>query len=297
MGLINIGAELLFHENKYKKISGNFLSIGKQLNTISYNHLVPILEKYEMDKKKFYQAYKKEKDSTTRHTLGNIYDHTFYSCFADIKYRCADISSYEGADLIHDFSKPIPKIFYNKFDTIINFSSMDNMFDPVTFLRSTSQMLKNSGRIMHLEVAGHYPGAYLMYTPEYFFSYYANNNFKDCKVYLLVTKGCYNKNRFLNKFDIFLYSPYFTRSKSYDYSKACRTIPETMYVMIVAEKQKTSTSNKIPMQMQFLPKKHFDWRSKYKLFCKNKRPIMNFSKKQPYVLPYNSNHYKYIGSY
>lgn len=49
-----IDAELLFHENKYKNISINFLSICKQLNAIIYNHLLSILEKYEMDKKKFY---------------------------------------------------------------------------------------------------------------------------------------------------------------------------------------------------------------------------------------------------
>ena len=297
MGILNIGAELLFHEHKYKKISGNFLSIGKQTNTISYNHLVPILKKYGIDKKKFNLAYKKEKDTTTNHTLGNIYDHTFYSCFANIKYRCADVSNYEGADLIHDFSKPISRNFHNKFDFIVNFSCMDNMFDPVTFLLNTSKMLTNTGRIVHMEVAGNYPGAYLMYSPEYFFSYYANNNFTDCKVYLLVTKGCHNKSRFLNKFDIFTYSPYFTRQKNYDYSKACRTIPETMYVMVVAEKQKTSTSDKIPIQMQFLPKKSFDWRLKYNSYRKNKRPIMNFLKKKRHINPYNSNHFKYIGSY
>jgi hypothetical protein len=297
MGILNIGAELLFNEHKYKKISGNLLSIGKQLNTINYDNLLPILEKYKIDKQNFYLAYKNEKDTTTRHTLGNIYDHTFYSCFADIKYRCADISSYEGADLIHDFSKPIAKKHYNKFDFIVNFSSMDNMFDPATFLRNTSKMLDNEGRILHLEVAGNYPGAYLMYTPEYFFSYYAINNFKDCKVYLFVTRGDYKKSRFSRKYDIFSYSPYFTRSRNYHHLGACKTIPETMYVLVVAEKQKGSTADKIPMQMQFLQKEHADWRNKYKIFCKNKRPVMKFLKRRSYTLPYYSNHFTYLGSY
>ena len=198
MGILNIGVELLLHEHKHKKIAGNLLSIGKQLNTLSYNDLKPILDKYQIDKTNFKNAYKDKlaKDSTTRHSLGNIYDHVFYQCFSDCNYTCADISDYEGATLLHDFSKPISKKYYNKYDSIVNFSSMDNMFDPVTFLKNTSHMLKDNGRIFHLEVAGHYPGAYLMYTPEYFFSYYAMNNFMDCKVYLCVTRGDKNKNRF-----------------------------------------------------------------------------------------------------
>jgi len=141
MGILNIGVELLLHEHKHKKIAGNLLSIGKQLNTLSYNDLKPILDKYQIDKINFKNAY---------------------------KYKLAKDST--------------------------------------------------------------------------------------------------------------------------------RTIPETMYFMVVVEKKKKSTINKIPMQMQFLQKDDEDWRKKYNEYLKSSRPVMQFSKKRKHKIPYDTNHFKYLGS-
>ncbi len=58
------------------------------------------------------------------------------------------------------------------------------------------------GRILHIECATGVPGAYLMYSPEWFFSYYAINNFIDCKVYVTIARdeGC---NRHIFNTDLY----------------------------------------------------------------------------------------------
>ena len=63
---------------------------------------------------------------------------------------------------------------------------------------------------MHIECAGGVPGAYLMYSPEWFFSYYAINNFKDCKVYVTIAE---EEGKALHMFDVELYhwQPFYTQ--------------------------------------------------------------------------------------
>ena len=264
MGIINVCAEMLLHEHTFKPLEGVLLSIAKQRVACSPDDLRDICRKYGIDFSPFKEALESgEKDFDTRHSQGHIHDHDFYRCFSNLNYKSLDVSDYEGADLVFDMNTPILDSYKSQFDVIVNFSSMDNIFDPANFLKNSSAMLRPGGRIFHYECACAYPGAYLSFSPEYFFSYYAVNNFVDCKAYAFVTQGDYNKDRLRRRYDVFEWVPFFTPDPDFYHLGACRTVPEAMFVMVVAEKGENSTYDKTPIQSQFIPDDYPDWRNKY----------------------------------
>jgi len=297
MGINKQTLEMLLNENEYKKISGNFLCVGKQTVHVDLNHAIELFGRYGLSIDSLNNLYSLKKfDTSTRHGNETIFDHDLLACFSVAKYHCLDRSKYEGATIVHDMNTPIPENMYGQFDFIYNGSCMDNLFNPVSFIQNTSRMLKTGGRILHIECAAGVVGAYLMYSPQWFFSYYAINNFKDCKVYVTIARE-EGRNRFIFDTDLFSWKPFFTLQDDYNYIKGIQSINGLMHVIVIAEKGKKSTNDLYPIQMQYLDKKTMDWRHKYYDFKKSERPLIKLKHRDnDSVLPYLSDHFEYLGS-
>jgi hypothetical protein len=298
MGLPKQAIKLLKNENEYNKIEGEILFCGKQSVLVSKEMMGEIFE----DQPKFKELILSKwddidnLDSSTRHRNSTISDNIFMETYCDVNYNCLDISDYEGANIICDLNQPVPKNLENKFDFIFSGGCLDNVFNPVSLILNTTKMLKPGGRVMHYETFVGVPGFYLSFSPEWFYSYYAINNFSDCKVYVChqTEKG---ETRTFYDTNLFHYSPEFTRRKDYDYFDASMACPGMMYVMVIAEKGIDSTHDALPTQMQYLDDKTIDWRQAEFNFNKSKRPLVTSKvKNENYKLPFLTDHYKYLGS-
>ena len=140
------------------------------------------------------------------------------------------------------------------------------------------------------------PGFYLSFSPEWFYSYYAINNFADCKVYVChqTEQG---ETRTLYDTNLFEYKPEFTRRADYDYFDAASSVGGMAYVMVVAEKGPDSTDDLMPVQLQYLDEKTTDWRLAGKKFDNTNRPSLSSKvKRDDYKLPFLTDHYTYLGS-
>ena len=294
MGIIRQTIKALVHENNHKKISGDFVSLGKQSVNVS------IGECEKLTNTKF--SIKLGADKQTRHAkkdrkFKRITDHELISKAFKVNYFNLDISNYEGAKYIHDMNLKIPKKFENKFDFIFSGGCLDNIHNPSTALQNTSRMLKNNGRIMHWEAARGLVGHFHFFCPEWFYSYYAINNFTDCKTYLL-TQRKFGKGRFDYVTDVFEWKPKFTRKKNFNYFKSSISFNGIHYILVIAEKNRNSTFDKIPTNLQYLDdSKSYDWRKMQKKFDKSKRkPITTKIRFKKIGLPYETDHFKYLGS-
>lgn len=298
MGINKQILKLLVAENDYRPIEGEFLCAGKQTVNVLKKDLDEIFSKREGFT--FLQELYEKKifDVSTRHSNDTLYDHDLLKCIsATANYNCLDRSDYEGANIIQDMNEDIKNDYLEKFDFIYDGGCLDNVFNPVTFLLNSNKMLKPGGRIAHLNVAGSTLGAYLMLSPEWFFSYYAINNYKDCKVYVAIAS---EEGPSRHMFDTHLYEwqPFFTRQNGYNYSMidASKTINGIMFCLVIAEKGEESSYDKIPIQMQYLDDNSIDWRQKYHDFSKSKREKLQANLKKDFIQPYNSDHYIYLGS-
>jgi len=298
MGIFKQALSMILNEHKYRPIKGKYLSIGKQTVTIPADLIFDLFKYYSIpgEQLKLFYADPANIDISTRRGKGFIFDHSLLSAFSSCEYNCLDVSEYEGATILHDMNTIIPKEHYNTYDFIYDGGCMDNMFDPVTFLKNASNMLKLGGRIVHVECASAYAGAYLSFSPEWFFSYYAINNYLDCKVYAIVARESSGNPHVFNS-DLFLWSPYFTRTEDYDYIKGCQSLNGQMFLLVIAEKQANSTSDVIPMQSHYLQPTDIDWRNRYEDFCNVRRPLLKTNLlKDNIELPLLTDHFQYLGS-
>jgi len=297
MGLNKQALKILLNDNNFKSISGKYLSIGRHTVNIEQDTLFKIFSQFGLPTSRLQSLYDNQQfEKLTRHSNNTLLDSDLIACFSEAEYFCLDRSDYEGASVIQDMNVPIPQSLHNKFDFIYNGSCMDNCFDPVSFIRNTSDMLKPEGRILHIECAGSVPGAFMMFSPEWFFSYYAINEFSDCKVYITIAKE-EGKSNFEFETELYAWQPYFTLNKSYNIVDACKSINGLMHVIVIAQKKSTSSSNKNPVQMQYLDNEVIDWRKRYFEFQKTQRPLLaSLSTQKLDYLPFNSDHYNHLDS-
>ena len=298
MGLPQQALKLLKVEQEYKKISGDLLVCGKQSVLINEDMMSSIFTDQPEIKRVILEKWGDpgNLDGTTRHRNSTLRDDVLFKTYLNVTYNCVDISDYEGANIICDLNYPIPDELASRFDFIYSGGCLDNVFNPISLLTNTTKMLKPGGRVMHYEAFSGLMGAYLTFTPEWFYSYYAINDFADCKVYVChqtepgATRTFYETN-------LFSYRPFFTRNPDYDYFKAAMTSAGIMYVMVIAEKAEESTAHRMPTQLQYLDKKSVDWTLVSSKFDSTSRPLIPVKfKTENYDLPFLSDHYNYLGS-
>jgi hypothetical protein len=113
--------------------------------------------------------------------------------FRDVK--AVDASPFEGAEIVLDLNKPIGKDLEGRADLIVDPSTLDNIFDPTTGLRNIARLLKPGGRCMLVNMGNTSPTysgiPYTMFTPTWFYDYFAANDFEACDVYAHVYVGHY----------------------------------------------------------------------------------------------------------
>jgi len=298
MGMPKQVIKLLKQENGYNKISGDALFCGRQSvladrNAMSeiYSDTPSILDSL-LDK----WLDPRNQDASTRHGNGLIRDNIFLQTAFDLTYNCIDKSDYEGANIICDLNYPISSEMHSKFDLVFTGGCLDNVFNPVSLLMNSTNLLKAGGRVVHYETFSGVMGSYLGFSPEWFYSYYAINNFADCKVYV-----CHQTESGISRFNydtnLFSYHPSFTRNPNPDYFKSAMASAGIMYVMVIAEKAKDSTSDLMPSQIQYLDAKVIDWREAATKFDSSSRPHLHVdSRIADYKLPFMSDHYSYLGS-
>lgn len=176
-------AALLLKEHRHRPIVGDVVLIGRQtvllkedeaLKLIADSGIAPLPE------------YLREIDVTT---IGSdvhnyITDRAFFSMFSTASVRALDVSAYEGAEIVHDLNTTLPAKYHDIADFIFNGSCLDNLFDPANAIKSLSKMLRPGGRIVHLEHGSPIQDAFLCYSPEWFFDFYAVNGYADCQTFV-----------------------------------------------------------------------------------------------------------------
>jgi SAM-dependent methyltransferase len=303
MGITREAAEIIMHYNSEKPINGEFCCIGKQSVVINKSEI-----------KKLFQHYfdgnhniKWESDYSTKNTLLSESDMTDKSFVESIymsdkrnsgkilNYNCVDVSDYEGANIIHDLNYPVQKDLHSKFDFIFDGSCIDNVFDPSCFVINISKMLKPDGRAIIFTHSSLYPGAFVMISPEWLFSYFAVNNYKYCRV--IVSSTTYEGSWLDSKTDFFEYSPHFTRDKNYNRFMASKS-DSILLTFAIAQKGDESTDSKKPIQLHYANDSQNDviYR-KYDLWKEQYTAIKTLKiKQQTPRLPLDSDHFTYLGS-
>jgi hypothetical protein len=188
MGLSCASAEMIIQEHLYRPIAGRVLLIGRQNTDITPAAWLNLLKLYDLTPR---VPLVLEKRGLLDHkTIGisdaedRIADVTVFQSLSDCEVLALDISDYEGAEVVHDLNLPLPRKYRGRFDFIFDGSSLDNIFNVTQALFNMSEMLRPGGRMMLYNTSNSHPSAYLQFSPDWIWDYFAANGYADCKVYI-----------------------------------------------------------------------------------------------------------------
>lgn len=194
MGISVMNATALVREHRYKPIAGDVFMIGRQTMFFSPETAIAIMKQVGVPTTAAPEDLPFE-DKTT-HSSGQRYvtAEAFFGLLGIHHPRSLDHSNYEGADVIHDLTQPLPKELEGIADFIIDGSTLDNLWNPALALQSLSRMLKPGGRILSMNHGSNGQWAYTVITPCWAFDYLTVNHFQDFRVYVQALRydGCDN---------------------------------------------------------------------------------------------------------
>jgi hypothetical protein len=88
-----------------------------------------------------------------------------------------DASAYEGASVIHDMNTPIPDSLAGRFTTVIDFGTLEHIFNFPVAVRNCMQLLSVGGTFLSATTANNYLGhGFYQFSPELFFRVFSKEN-------------------------------------------------------------------------------------------------------------------------
>lgn len=170
-------------------------------------------------------------------------DLQFFGSFSPASVKAIDVSDFEGADILHDLCRPVPRRLREIADFIFDGSCLDNIWDPPQALRNISAMLRPGGRALLFEHATLLNGSLTCFSPEWFFDFFAVNGYADCQIRLGVFPAGMHKSWRVQEWTAF-------RS---DEQRAKFSAQHTgdCFNIVLAEKGEHSTDDEPAVQAQY----------------------------------------------
>lgn len=152
---------------------GRCLTIGRQNLICSRQQLIAALGRYGRklnapELERIFTAFVHLPNNTYS---GNLFCEPLFELLGATSIESADFSDYEKATLIHDFNVPLPEQFAGAFDTVVDFGTLEHIFNVPTALRNMLQAVKPGGYYLAALPCNNLPGHGLyQFSPELFFS-------------------------------------------------------------------------------------------------------------------------------
>jgi SAM-dependent methyltransferase len=193
---MGIGANLMagfIREAKFRRFSGVGYTLGRPtmdftpadtnslFNTLEMSPVGGEAKPNQADTVTLESAYRKDKP---------IRDVDFFKMLGLSEIKAIDVSDHEGAEIVLDLNADIPLELMGTCDFLVDGSTLDNVFDPITALRNSVKLLKPDGRLCLSNLGNYSPHhggiPYMFFTPIWFYDYFCVNEFSDCQVYVTV---------------------------------------------------------------------------------------------------------------
>lgn len=244
-------ARLIVREHLYKPIDGKVLLLGRQRMAMTYEQVLELFaqEGYSPseDAQRKVKAALDEKSEAGKPVPESLYgetdfisDHAFFELLGVGELLAMDVSTYEGADIIHNLNLPVPESLYSEADFIIDGGTFDHLFDLRVAFENVVKLLRPGGRVLQWNAASNFTGdSYLSFGPDFFYDYFVLNQFTDCKVYVAEVDSQGQREMW----DFYLYEG----AGNHNAFRSSRI----QMTLVLAEKGPSSTWDLMPVQAQY----------------------------------------------
>jgi hypothetical protein len=285
MGITPLFADMLICEHKHRPLPRVVHLMGRQ--TIHFSHEVALqlmqargVEPHDVTPELDTSTAGAQSDSSDF-----ITDETFFKMLGVEEVRAIDVSNYEGADIIVNLNEPIEEKYENLCEFIYGGSVLDNIFNPVEYIRNVSRMLRIGGRLLeHNNFTMNYH-PYVILPAYWYLDFFVINRFKDVKIY--IADNC---------------NVYFVSQNEYQkfFSNFGNPTGDDTNVIVLAEKGANASTDKIPNQDQYRPASEWkNFRGNLAHIDQSCRPVVRFSDPEPIDFARtplkNANGYEFVG--
>lgn len=269
MGLDVSMIEAVFRENAHHPIDGDVLLMGRQTVYLSPSDTLELMRKSGLEpqlrpEQIVLDMQAHDRDAKQMERQGAlISDRSVFRLLGSKSVRALAHSDYEGAEVIHDLTQPLPDSLRGIADFVLDGGTLDNKFSPAATIRNYAELLRPGGRLLIANMLTNHHEPYSMMPPQWYLDYFTMNGFADCKVYIGLTRsGAFNA--FCIDLDCLMTS-------------GCRVSriesPDNVGVVVFAEKGAASTSHVCPSHEQYRSKAEWEvYRRNLALIMTNTRP-------------------------
>ncbi len=151
---------------------GSVLTLGRQGLWVSPERLAELVAEARGQSDPVSLQRWKEILSSTERRFEN-----FLRLLGASEVLAADVSPYEGAELVHDFNLPVPDALEQRFDLIVDGGTLEHVFNFPTALRNCMRMLRVEGRLLLFTPVNNYCGhGFYQFSPELFYRAFSPEN-------------------------------------------------------------------------------------------------------------------------
>ena len=117
---------------------------------------------------------KKILNVSSEYKYGDYCESLLLKHFGATKVDSLDFSNFEEATHIIDLNLPLPEKFHGIYDTVINFGTLQHIFNISEAFKSCSALCKKGGQILHVMPSNNFSDAgFYQFSPELLFSLYS----------------------------------------------------------------------------------------------------------------------------
>jgi hypothetical protein len=118
--------------------------------------------------------------------LKEPYSEALFKKLGAAEVDSVDASDYEQANIIHDLNQPVPAGLVQRYTCVIDFGSLEHVFNFPVALKNATDMIKTGGHFVSATVANNFMGhGFYQFSPELFFGYLSRNGFAEIEIYLI----------------------------------------------------------------------------------------------------------------
>lgn len=273
MGLDRLFIEGLMREHLHRPISGNVVLIGRQTIFLSPDELLELLAANGLRTPGMKTTDIALDDDTklrppSYRGRSLVVDREVFRLLGVPSVHALDHSPYEGADIIHDLNKLIPRELQESVDFIVDGSTVDNCWNPSLTLQNYVAMLRPGGRMLMTNMYSNYNEPYSILPPLWYFDYLCVNGFSDVKCYVTVYSNAKPPQNYVHVFALNL-------ANLLDDSRTVLNFVSD-YVMgciVFAEKGSASSSDRYPIQQHYRgPEQWSEYKRNLRVIMASPRP-------------------------
>jgi len=164
MALNSISAELLLHCRRLQPSAADFLMLGRQWLRLSPAEASRLGHEHRL----------KLDDLADAQMTDTTYAEPFFQRMGFQKVEALDVTTYQGAGLVHDMNTALPTEHHGKWDWVFDGGSLEHIFDFPTAIRNCAALLKPGGLFITQCPVNNWMGhGFYQFSPELFYRTFA----------------------------------------------------------------------------------------------------------------------------